>query len=196
MLLSSDYSHIVSTSQKTHMPRLVSMLFLIFACSISAKASASDAGSQPYLSGTAQNVKRIVYGIVSYTRWPALTTRPRMCFSRSTPYLDALTSPNNAESMPYQPVILTEINSTTAAQCDGIYFGQESAQTQQTVIQQLPAGARLFISENNPQCVTGSAFCLAITSDSVKFSVNLDSLTRSGVHVSPDVLLLARKTEK
>ncbi|WP_170123708.1 YfiR family protein [Mangrovibacter plantisponsor] len=138
----------------------------------------------------------MVYGIVSYTRWPSLAGRPRMCFSHSTPYLGELTSANDAANMPYQPVVLTEINNSTATQCDGIYFGQESAQTQQAIIQQLPAGARLFISENNPQCVTGSAFCLAITSDSVKFSVNLDSLTRSGVHVSPDVLLLARKTEK
>ncbi|HFD6702485.1 TPA: YfiR family protein, partial [Salmonella enterica] len=38
----------------------------------------------------------------------------------------------------------------------------------------------------------GSAFCLIINNDEVKFSVNLDSLAHSGVRVNPEVLMLAR----
>lgn len=36
------------------------------------------------------------------------------------------------------------------------------------------------------------AFCLIINNDEVKFSVNLDSLSHSGVRVNPEVLMLAR----
>ncbi|HDG1706654.1 TPA: YfiR family protein, partial [Kluyvera ascorbata] len=35
-------------------------------------------------------------------------------------------------------------------------------------------------------------FCLVIDGGQVRFSVNLDALSRSGVRVHPDVLMLAR----
>ncbi|MFQ3439697.1 YfiR family protein, partial [Escherichia coli] len=37
------------------------------------------------------------------------------------------------------------------------------------------------------------AFCLIIHNNDVRFAVNLDALSRSGVKVNPDVLMLARK---
>ncbi|EOI7245511.1 YfiR family protein, partial [Salmonella enterica subsp. enterica serovar Anatum] len=46
--------------------------------------------------------------------------------------------------------------------------------------------------EQNTECIMGSAFCLIINNDEVKFSVNLDSLSHSGVRVNPEVLMLAR----
>ncbi|HII3200232.1 TPA: YfiR family protein, partial [Enterobacter kobei] len=53
----------------------------------------------------------------------------------------------------------------------------------------------LLISEQNPECVIGSAFCLIIERGQVRFSVNLDALSRSGVRVNPDVLMLARNKQ-
>ncbi|RIG16825.1 YfiR family protein, partial [Shigella dysenteriae] len=43
------------------------------------------------------------------------------------------------------------------------------------------------------ECIIGSAFCLIIHNNDVRFAVNLDALSRSGVKVNPDVLMLARK---
>ncbi|MDI5536239.1 YfiR/HmsC family protein, partial [Salmonella enterica subsp. enterica serovar Montevideo] len=40
--------------------------------------------------------------------------------------------------------------------------------------------ALLLIAEQNTECIIGSAFCLIINNDEVKFSVNLDSLSHSG----------------
>ncbi|EOB2354640.1 TPA: YfiR family protein, partial [Escherichia coli] len=47
--------------------------------------------------------------------------------------------------------------------------------------------------EQNTECIIGSAFCLIIHNNDVRFAVNLDALSRSGVKVNPDVLMLARK---
>ncbi|EPV2641374.1 TPA: YfiR family protein, partial [Escherichia coli] len=51
----------------------------------------------------------------------------------------------------------------------------------------------LLIAEQNTECIIGSAFCLIIHNNDVRFAVNLDALSRSGVKVNPDVLMLARK---
>ncbi|STL78088.1 156G surface protein [Escherichia coli] len=48
-------------------------------------------------------------------------------------------------------------------------------------------------AEQNTECIIGSAFCLIIHNNDVRFAVNLDALSRSGVKVNPDVLMLARK---
>ncbi|MBB7467182.1 YfiR family protein, partial [Escherichia coli] len=53
--------------------------------------------------------------------------------------------------------------------------------------------ALLLIAEQNTECIIGSAFCLIIHNNDVRFAVNLDALSRSGVKVNPDVLMLARK---
>ncbi|MCT7384247.1 YfiR family protein, partial [Escherichia coli] len=50
-----------------------------------------------------------------------------------------------------------------------------------------------LIAEQNTECIIGSAFCLIIHNNDVRFAVNLDALSRSGVKVNPDVLMLARK---
>lgn len=60
------------------------------------------------------------------------------------------------------------------------------------LISQYQGRALLLISEQNPECAIGSAFCLITEQNQVRFSVNLDALTRSGVRVNPDVLMLAR----
>ena len=65
--------------------------------------------------------------------------------------------------------------------------------TQQSEINILAAMARgqlLLIAEQNMDCSIGSAFCLIINDDRVRFSVNLDVLTHSGVQVNRTSLIL------
>ena len=106
----------------------------------------------------AKNVRLMVSGIVSYTRWPALSGPPKLCIFSSSRFSTALQD-NGATSLPYLPVI--------------IHSKQEALQ--------------------NAECIIGSAFCLIINNNDVRFAVNLDALSRSGVKVNPDVLMLARK---
>ncbi|MDI8797554.1 YfiR family protein, partial [Salmonella enterica subsp. enterica serovar Montevideo] len=72
------------------------------------------------------------------------------------------------------------------------YFGNESPAYQVELTRHYPVNALLLIAEQNTECIIGSAFCLIINNDEVKFSVNLDSLSHSGVRVNPEVLMLAR----
>ena len=144
------------------------------------------------LTETDKSVRSIVSGIVSYTRWPALSGQPKLCIYASSRYRQALSSEDVNNPLPYSPVIVHSDREALTARCDALYFGSESPAKQQEIINQYQGQALLLMSEQNPECVIGSAFCLIIEHNKVRFSVNLDALTRSGVRVNPDVLMLAR----
>lgn len=141
----------------------------------------------------ANRVRTIVSGIVSYTRWPQLQDAPKLCIFSSSPYAVTLMHENSAPgTIPYRPFAVSSVHEALISECDGIYFGKESPQQQLQLIEQYQLRPLLLIAEQNVQCTIGSAFCLNISNNQVSFSVNLDSLARSGVRVNPDVLLLAR----
>ncbi|MCB4368456.1 YfiR family protein [Klebsiella aerogenes] len=97
------------------------------------------------------------------------------------------------ENLPYQPVIVRNSQEALKASCDGLYFGSETPDQQSALTKKYGSRPLLLIAEQNTDCSFGSAFCLLINDDRVRFSVNLDVLTHSGVRVNPDVLMLARK---
>ncbi|KZP74582.1 hypothetical protein A3N40_09985 [Enterobacter cloacae subsp. dissolvens] len=144
---------------------------------------------------TDKSVRSIVSGIVSYTRWPSLSGQPKLCVYASSHYTQALSREEGQSELPYTPVIVHNDQEALSATCDAIYFGTESPARQLELISQYQGRALLLISEQNPECVIGSAFCLIIDHNQVRFSVNLDALTRSGVRVNPDVLMLARNKQ-
>lgn len=154
-----------------------------------------DSAAAGTFTETDKSVRSIVSGIVSYTRWPAPAGQPKLCIYASSHYTKALSSTEGQSELPYTPVIVRNDREALAATCDAIYFGAESPAKQLELISQYQGRALLLISEQNPECVIGSAFCLVIDRDQVKFSVNLDVLSRSGVRVNPDVLMLARNTK-
>lgn len=162
-------------------PPLALMLFIL--------VNPARAGS---LTETDKSVRSIVSGIVSYTRWPALSGQPKLCIYASSRYRQALSSEDVNNPLPYSPVIVHSDREALTARCDALYFGNESPAKQQEIINHYQGQALLLMSEQNPECVIGSAFCLIIEHNKVRFSVNLDALTRSGVRVNPDVLMLAR----
>ena len=135
-------------------------------------------------SDVAKNVRMMVSGIVSYTRWPGLSGPPKLCIFSSSRFSTALT---------YLPVIIHTQQEAIISGCNGFYFGNESPTFQMELTEQYPSKALLLIAEQNTECIIGSAFCLIIHNNDVRFAVNLDALSRSGVKVNPDVLMLARK---
>lgn len=140
---------------------------------------------------TDKSVRAIVSGIVSYTRWPALFAKPKLCIFSSSHYAHTL-SESTSVSLPYTPQIVHNESEALNATCDAIYFGNESPANQLELFRNYQGRALLLIAEQNAECVIGSAFCLIINEETVRFSVNLDALSRSGVRVNPDVLMLAR----
>ncbi|PQM85091.1 DUF4154 domain-containing protein [Shigella flexneri] len=143
-------------------------------------------------SDVAKNVRMMVSGIVSYTRWPALSGPPKLCIFSSSRFSTALQE-NAATSLPYLPVIIHTQQEAMISGCNGFYFGNESPTFQMELTEQYPSKALLLIAEQNTECIIGSAFCLIIHNNDVRFAVNLDVSSRSGVKVNPDVLMLARK---
>lgn len=142
-------------------------------------------------SETDKSVRSIVSGIVSYTRWPGLSGQPTLCILASSRYVQAL-SANDPSPLSYTPVIIHNEQEALNSGCHAIYFGNESPTYQLELSHAFQSRPLLLIAEQNPQCLTGSAFCLIIDNARVRFSVNLDVLSRSGVRVNPDVLMLAR----
>ena len=108
-------------------------------------------------------------------------------------FFSAALQENNATSLPYLPIIINSKQEALISSCDGFYFGSESPTFQIELIDEYPSKALLLIAEQNTECIIGSAFCLIINNNNVRFAVNLDALSRSGVKVNPDVLMLARK---
>ncbi|WP_368543706.1 YfiR family protein [Enterobacter soli] len=160
------------------------MLFLI--------AGSVTAGA---LTETDKSVRSIVSGIVSYTRWPALSGPPKLCIFATSRFTQALGSEDAQPPLTYTPVIVHNHQEALSATCDAIYFGAESPANQLELISKFQGKPLLLIAEQNPECVIGSAFCLIIENQRVRFSANLDALSRSGVRVNPDVLMLARNTK-
>jgi hypothetical protein len=141
---------------------------------------------------SAADVRQTVAGMISYTRWPKPGGLPRLCIFRSAVYAQALTAAS-VEHPPaaWQSVPVDDVQQALASQCDVLYFGRETSRQQVELINSYQPRPLLTIAEQTPECVAGSAFCLKFINHRVTFSVNLDSLGRSGVRVHPDVLMLA-----
>ncbi|MGD9427216.1 YfiR family protein [Pantoea sp. NSTU24] len=138
---------------------------------------------------------RIVSGIISFTHWNGLTQPPELCVFPSAHHLSL---PENSPSATagFTTVYLAAAGDFTKHRCDALYFGDETPQQQVDLIAQLTGRGVLTLAENNAECTLGAAFCLIFQPDHTHFAVNLDSLARSGVRVSPDVLLLSREGKK
>ncbi|WP_244563404.1 YfiR family protein [Pantoea rodasii] len=135
---------------------------------------------------------RIVSGIISFTHWPALNSAPQLCVFNSARHINFPAS-TMATSLPFSVVYLNSEAELASNRCDALYFGDQTPQQQTELLALEKSQPVLSLAENNPDCAIGAAFCLIFNADHPMFSVNLDSLARSGVRVSPDVLLLSRK---
>lgn len=87
-------------------------------------------GISAVASGPSENVRTIVSGIVTYTRWPQLSGPPRLCIFSTSRYIHSLAE-DAPEILPYKPVIVRNTQEALQTTCDGFYFGSESP-TQQS----------------------------------------------------------------
>lgn len=142
-----------------------------------------------------KSVRAMISGIVSYTTWPSLAGLPRLCIFSSARFANVLSNAGDSSPLPYLPVMVSDDQQALQSQCDGIYFGTETPASQETLASRYHPRALLLISEENPGCLGGSAFCLFMDEGGVRFTINQDVLSRSGIRVNPDVLMLARKNK-
>ncbi|MBD2810325.1 YfiR family protein [Xenorhabdus sp. Vera] len=173
--------------------RLLTTLFLIIVMGNSIVMAMPDTNEKLKLN---ENVARVVSGIISYTHWPTARAALRLCLVPPSNYISALTHINMISDQTELHIETLNFNvKQLIEKCDVIYYGQINPLLQHQVISQKNNKPLLTITENNPHCEIGSAFCLNINNTQVTFSLNLDILARSGVRVHPNVLQLARKVE-
>jgi hypothetical protein len=187
-----------------HSMKRISLLIALFGCWASAYAVPTPA--KTILITKDDEIKKTVLGIMSYTRWVPPPTPVNFCIvaakhASELEHIDSLTSSPGINAAPSNPInsenriVISHLDYDAAklgAQCDVIYFGNVSPADQQKVIAARQNRPILTISEDS-DCEIGSSFCLQTTTSPITFLVNLDSLTRSGVRVDPNVLLLGKK---
>ncbi len=140
------------------------------------------------------DVRRIVSGIISYSHWPDLNQPPVLCVYSSAHFLTALTAPAGVqEKVVFNTLIIKDNQELFASECDAVYFGEESVAEQINAASYAIGHPLMTIAEQSPRCLEGSAFCLVFDTHTVGFAINMEALSRTGVRVNPDVLMLARE---
>ena len=181
----SEVLFLLLAQLKAALTCIVALALLILPLSLPAAAAQNPATKD-------DKANRIVSGIISFTRWPALHDAPQLCVFNSARHINFPAS-TTATALPFSVVYLNSEAELASNRCDALDFGDQSPQ-QQTELLSLEKGhAVLSLAENNTDCAIGAAFCLICNADHPMCAVNLESLARSGGRVSPDVLLLSRK---
>lgn len=148
----------------------------------------------PQSGGTAGAVDRLVGGIISYVRWPGIGRGTGL--ATCTVGQPALTSALGPKVPGNQPP-LTNWRATAASiiggqPCDVIYLGQMPVADRRRLIDWVRYRPVLTITDVDPDCLLGAAFCLTRQGDGIRFAMNIDAVTRSKLAVDPRVLQLAR----
>lgn len=149
--------------------------------------------SETVLAISVHNVYSLTLAILSYSKWPNQIT-PTLCVIDNPSVTQAFQNQVKQSTYTYQIQGLTSAT-FPKSQCQAVFFSNISPQQQQNLINAYPQRSLLSFSDNNPDCETGSIFCLYTQRGLTTFKVNLDALSHSQVHIDPRVLLLARNAE-
>lgn len=169
--------------------RIGSWIWLLVAC-LSGPVAASDANL--LREGDAQAVTRTVIGILGYTRWPGERDELQLCIAGASEYTDTLMA-SSGQVITGRRLGVKRVDPEQAKlECDALYVGNMDAKHWRKLMQQETGRPLLTISEHIELCRIGAMFCLVRQGDGPGFEVNLDSIARSGLRISPKVLQLAR----
>ena len=134
-------------------------------------------------------------GIVSYSRWPVDLPQLRLCVIGPTDYADDLLAVAGQASGRTITARRLPPGGSPGEGCDIVYLGRIGDAERRQLFSHLAGHPVLSISEQDETCSVGSMFCLDVHGTQVSFQINLDSVARSGVRVSPKVLQLGRRKE-
>lgn len=141
-----------------------------------------------------EEVAQKVFAIISYSKWDVHQQPLQLCIAGNSKFTEAIEVAGQAAYWPRVNVTKPHFDAKLlGSQCDVVFFGNISPAQQQSVLAARQNKPLLTIADSNTDCEIGSSFCLEPENSPVSFKVNLDSLTRSGIYVNPNVLLLGRK---
>ena len=181
-------------SQRTAPPALLYAVLLasLLACSLLAPASAlAQGGAAPDVRRPA-DVAQVLFGIISYVRWPAARPEVRVCMVGTTRHGAAIVD-TPASSTGQRIRVKIQSAAGAANECDVVYMGSLSENEREILLAQIIGKPILSISEPGNSCPVGTMFCLRLLEAQIGFDVNLDAIARSGLRVHPNALQIARR---
>lgn len=138
-------------------------------------------------------VDQVVAGILSYVRWPQEPSVRHLCVVGPTEHADRLIqATHQTDGRPLNVQRRAVEDPELHLKCNALYIGVINDKSLQRLLSRLAGHPILTISEGDPVCSVGSAFCLHVGKPRVTFEVNLDAVARSGVRVHPSVLKLGK----
>lgn len=131
-----------------------------------------------------------IHGILGFARWPGDPHNIRLCVVGRTRYGDGLQPGDRAHR--HRVTVHHGLPADQRA-CEAVYLG-DLPRRQWDALQRRLAGRPVLTIGDGPEvCRRGGMFCLDPPPEGgAGFDVNLASLARSGVHVHPGMLELAR----
>lgn len=146
--------------------------------------------------GQSLAVARVVGAVINYTRWPTKISPLRLCVAGVSPSTVAF---DNVAAVAGRSVTLTRVPGGPASiipACDILYLGKMAPADYLAFNRAAYGQAILTLTDADADCIRGSMFCLTPGRESVRFSLNLDAVSRSLVKVDPRVLQMARRQGK
>ena len=139
-------------------------------------------------------VARAVLDIISYARWPMQPDAYRLCVAGRTAYLRNM--PVQANVVAGHPVQLRDLelrSDLLLSSCDVVYIGSLRDDLRKMLLTYTRRRPILTIDEQGANYADGAMFSLRVHDNRFSVQVNLDAISRSGIRINPNVLLLGRR---
>ena len=169
----------------------VVLLAALLACAALAPCTAwAQAGAAADARRPAE-VAQVLFGIVSYVRWPVARQEVRVCML-GAPHYGAAIVDTPASSLGPRIRVKSPAAASAAGECDVVYLGSLPEGEREHLLAQIIGKPILSVAEPGTSCTVGIMFCLRLNEAQIGFDVNLDAIARSGLRVHPKVLQIAR----
>ena len=141
--------------------------------------------------GPSTPTAHLVSNILNYVHWPHSPHPIRLCIVPPSSSTQSLLALSNNASLRTQLQLpdATELK----ANCDFIYIGDITSEIRQNLLSQFIGQPILTLTESSEGCSEGSLFCTRQSISYLSFTVNLDAVARSNLHVHPQVLNLGSR---
>ncbi|RQM47352.1 YfiR family protein [Paraburkholderia bannensis] len=149
-----------------------------------------------------ETIARVITGIIRFTHWPVSSDKLRVCLMGEEADMARLAPSIRDQGAGLAPPlsVTTQANLSGSAQpqadCNFIYFASRSVlddADRHAFFRRVADRPILTVGALPVACDMGAMFCLKAEQDPALFGANLDAISRSGLHVDPKVLLLARR---
>jgi len=171
---------------------LTSLLASLLACIVLAPCVARAQTGATAEAKRPAEVAQVLFGIISYVRWPVARPEVRVCMLGAPRYGAAIVD-TPASSLGQRIRVKIPAAAAAVNECDVVYLGSLPEGEREHLLAQIIGKPILSVAEPGTSCTVGTMFCLRLNEAQIGFDVNLDAIARSGLRVHPNALQIARR---